>query len=201
MNGVFVHAAALVETEHVGEGTRIWAFAHVMKDVHIGANCNIGDHCFVETGATIGNDVTLKNGNMIWAGVLLEDGVFVGPHVFFTNDLYPRSPRLPQARKRYGDSKWMLPTVVRRGATLGAGAVILAGHVIGEFSMVGAGAVVTKDVPGYALVIGNAARVCGWVCQCGHPLEFHNGMATCCECNLTLVKEGESVKPTNPSLP
>lgn len=195
MPNIFVHPNALVETEEIGEGTRIWAFAHVMKEVSIGTNCNIGDHCFIEAGVSIGNNVTIKNGNMIWAGVQLEDGVFVGPHVSFTNDLYPRSPRLAQAHKRYGNSSWQLPTIIRRGATLGAGAVILAGHVIGEFSMVGAGAVVTKDVPGYALVIGNPARAHGWVCQCGNPLEFRDGQATCCDCALTLIQDGTTARP------
>lgn len=200
MSAIFVHPNALVETEQIGEGTRIWAFTHVMKEVSIGTNCNIGDHCFIEGGVRIGNNVTIKNGNMIWAGVQLEDGVFVGPHVSFTNDLYPRSPRLPQAHKRYSDGSWLSPTIIRRGASLGAGAVILAGRVIGEYSMVGAGAVVTKEVPAYALVIGNPAHVCGWVCQCGHPLEFHNGQATCCECALALVQDGTTAKPVERSL-
>lgn len=195
MPDIFVHPNALVETEQIGEGTRIWAFAHVMKDVSIGTNCNIGDHCFIEAGVRIGNNVTIKNGNMIWAGVQLEDGVFVGPHVSFTNDLYPRSPRLPQAYKRYLDGSWLSPTIIRHGASLGAGAVILAGHVIGEFSMVGAGAVVTKDVPAYALVIGNPAHVLGWVCECGHPLQLHNNSATCRECQLTYAKNRNSVNP------
>lgn len=201
MPDIFVHPNALVETGQIGEGTRIWAFAHVMKEASIGTNCNIGDHCFIEAGVRIGNNVTIKNGNMIWAGVQLEDGVFVGPHVSFTNDLYPRSPRLAQAHKRYSNCNWLLPTIIRRGATLGAGAVILAGHVIGEFSMVGAGAVVTKDVPGYALVIGNPAQAHGWVCRCGHPLEFHSGHAACCECALAFIQDGGAVKPSAPSLP
>jgi acetyltransferase-like isoleucine patch superfamily enzyme len=195
MNGIFTHPTALVETQQVGQGTRIWAFAHVMKDVSIGANCNIGDQCFLESGVVVGNDVTIKNGNMIWEGVRLEDGVFVGPHVFFTNDLYPRSPRLSQARKRYENRGWLLPTLVKQGASLGAGAVVLAGITIGEFSMVGAGAVVTGDVPPYALVVGNPARARGWVCQCGQPLEFHHSAATCGACGLDFVDNGGSVRP------
>ena len=194
MSDVFIHPTAIVETQQIGQGTRIWAFAHVMKDVSIGANCNIGDHCFIESGVVVGNNVTIKNGNMIWEGVSLEDGVFVGPHVFFTNDLYPRSPRLPQAKKRYSSRRWLLPTLVGRGASLGAGAIILAGITIGEFSMVAAGAVVTRDVRPYALVIGNPARVRGWVCQCGQPLEFRKGTATCGDCGLNFFKSGDSVQ-------
>ncbi len=197
MNEIFTHPTAIVETQQIGQGTRIWAFAHAMKGVSIGANCNIGDYCFIESGVIIGDNVTIKNGNMIWEGVTLEDGVFVGPHVFFTNDLYPRSPRLPQAKKRYSNRGWLLPTLVRRGASLGAGAIILAGITIGEFSMVGGGAVVTRDVPSYALVIGNPARVRGWVCQCGQPLRFQKGIATCGDCGLNFVKSGDSVRLTN----
>jgi acetyltransferase-like isoleucine patch superfamily enzyme len=108
---------------------------------------------------------------MVWKGVTLEDGVFVGPGVIFTNDLNPRSPRLAQVSQRYSDARWLALTTVRRGATLGAGAIILANRVIGEYSMVGAGAVVTRDVPPYALMLGNPARQVDWVCQCGQPLK------------------------------
>src|SRR5258705_5775924 len=136
MTDVSVHPTAIVETTRIAKGTRIWAYTHVMTDVIIGANCNIGEHCFVESGAIIGSQVTIKIGNMCWEGVQLEDGVFVGPRVTFTNDLYPRSPRLPQVRNRYADRRWLEPTVVKRGASLGAGAVILPGITIGEFCMV-----------------------------------------------------------------
>ncbi|MFQ5854693.1 MAG: DapH/DapD/GlmU-related protein [Anaerolineae bacterium] len=197
MNGVFIHPASIVESQQIGQGTRIWAFTHVMKDVSIGANCNIGDHCFIESGVIIRNNVTIKNGNMVWEGVTLEDGVFVGPHVLFTNDLYPRSPRLPQAKKRYSNRRWLLPTLVRKGASLGAGAVILAGITIGEFSLVGAGAVVTGDVPPYALVIGNPAHVRGWVCQCGQPLKSQKEIATCGDCGMNFVRNGDSVRLMN----
>src|SRR6266545_2030661 len=156
MTAPFIHRTALVETEQIGENTRIWAYSHILSGVRIGQNCNIGDHCFIEGGVSIGNNATIKNGNMIWEGVTIEDGVFIGPHVFFTNDLYPRSPRLPQASYRYHDKEnWLRPTCVKQGASLGAAAVILAGVTIGRFSMVGAGAVVTRDVPDYALVRGN----------------------------------------------
>lgn len=182
MSNPYYHPAALVETSDVGQGTTIWAFAHVMKNVVIGSDCNIGDHCFIESGVTIGNGVTIKNGNMLFEGLTLEDGVFVGPHVFFTNDLYPRSPRLPETQLRYENKDWLSPTKVQRGATLGAGAVIIAGINIGEFAMIGAGAVVTKDVSPYALVVGNPARFLGWVCQCGQRIFFSGDQVACHTC-------------------
>jgi acetyltransferase-like isoleucine patch superfamily enzyme len=193
MKGVFIHPAAIVESDQIGPDTRVWAFAHVMADVSIGANCNIGDHCFLESGSAIGNNVTIKNGNMIWEGVTLEDGVFVGPNVLFTNDLYPRSPRLRVAKRRYSNLDWLTPTRVRLGSSLGAGAVILAGVTIGKFAMVAAGAVVTRDVPAFALVVGNPARQRGWVCECGQRLTFRDGMAVCEYCGLPFWEKEDSI--------
>jgi acetyltransferase-like isoleucine patch superfamily enzyme len=188
MTQVFVHSSAIVETTRIGEGTRIWAYTHVMPDVPIGTDCNIGDHCFIESGATIGNQVTIKNGNMVWEGVHLEDGVFVGPLVVFTNDLHPRSPRLPQVQQRYADRGWLQATVIKHGASLGAGSVILAGITIGEFCMVGAGSIVNRSLPPYALAVGLPARVRGWVCQCGQRLVFSNDAAACATCGLEFIK-------------
>lgn len=194
MTEVFVHPTAIVETTEIGEGTRIWAYTHVMRDASVGASCNIGEHCFIESGATIGNQVTIKNGNMVWEGVRLADGVFVGPQVIFTNDLYPRSPRLSQAQKRYSDRRWLKTTTVNEGASLGAGAVILAGITIGEFCMVGAGSIVTRNLPPYALAVGSPARVRGWVCQCGQPLPFVNGAAICAACDVAFTHVGGVVR-------
>ena len=146
---VFVHERAIVETDDIGPGTRIWAFAHVMAGARIGADCNVCDHTFVEGDAIIGDRVTIKAGVHVWDGLRLEDDVFVGPQVKFTNDPFPRS-RCPFARTT---------TAIRRGASIGAGAVILPGVTIGESAMVGAGAVVTKDVPAFTVVVGNPARV------------------------------------------
>jgi len=188
MDESYIHPSALVETKQIGKGTRIWAFSHVMDDVVIGTNCNIGDHCFIESGVTIGDNVTIKNANEIWDGVRLMDGVFVGPHVTFTNDLYPRSPRLAEASTRYTDRKWLVPTTVNRGASLGAGAVMLAGISVGEFSTVGAGSIVTRDVAPYSLVIGNPARPRGWVCRCGQRLTFQDDMARCNKCTRRFAK-------------
>jgi len=197
--GVFLHSLALVETEQIGPGTRIWAFTHVMQGVSIGADCNIGENSFIESGVVIGDNVTIKNGNMLWEGVTLENGVFVGPQVTFTNDLYPRSPRLRQAKARYADRNWLAATLVKQGATLGAGAIILAGVTIGEYAMVGAGALVTKDVPSYALVVGSPAYLRGWACQCGQPLLFEAASAVCGVCGLEFARDGSSVRPTNPA--
>ena len=187
MTNYFAHATALIESDQIGDRTRIWAYAHVLKGAVVGEDCNIGDHCFIEGGAVVGSRVTMKNSNMLWEGVTLEDGVFVGPHVFFTNDLFPRSPRLAEAAYRYQDHGWMSTTTIQTGASLGAAAVILAGTVIGAFSMVGAGAVVTKNVKPYALVIGNPARQIGWVCKCGQRLHFNDDAAASyasCACGL-----------------
>ena len=198
MKDLFIHPQALVESEDIGAGTRIWAFAHVMAGAHIGKNCNIGDHCFIESGASIGDNSTVKNGSMVWEGVSLADGVFVGPGVVFTNDLHPRSPRLPEVGSRYGEKRgWLCPTKVERGATLGAGAVILAGVTVGEYAMSAAGAVVTKSVGSYVLVLGNPARQRGWVCRCGQKLTFRRGRAICRECELKFnsTKKGMTVSP------
>jgi acetyltransferase-like isoleucine patch superfamily enzyme len=180
---VYIHPTALVDSDQIGDGTRIWAYAHILGGARIGRECNIGDHCFVEGGVAIGDCVTIKNGNMIWEGVTLEDGVFVGPHVFFTNDRYPRSQRYFGSLSRFRHKEgWLTPTRVRRGASLGAGAVVVPGVTIGEFALVAAGAVVTRDVPAYALVMGNPARQRGWVCRCGLPLRFDGHEAVCADC-------------------
>ncbi|MAT41899.1 MAG: N-acetyltransferase [Anaerolineaceae bacterium] len=186
----FIHQTAIVESDQIGENTNVWAYAHIMKDVQIGKNCNIGDHCFIENGVVVGNYVTIKNGNMIFEGVIIEDGAFIGPHVFFTNDLFPRSPRLPEAKSRYNDRKWLHKTIIKYGASLGAGSVIIAGNTIGKFAMVGAGAVVTKDIPDYALVIGNPARQIGWVCQCGEKLKRQEALMICQTCFKTYQNNG-----------
>lgn len=149
----FAHPDARVETSEVGAGTRIWAFAHVLKGARIGAGCNICDHTFIEGGAVVGDRVTLKCGVQLWEGVTLEDDVFVGPNATFTNDPFPRSRRKPAAYAR---------TVVKRGASIGANATILPGITIGSHAMVGAGAVVTRDVPSHAIVMGNPAVVTGY---------------------------------------
>ncbi len=168
---VFVHPNALNESESIGRGTRIWAFAHIMRGAVVRTDCNIGDHSFIESGADVGNGVTIKNGVCIWEGVKIEDFVFIGPGVMFTNDRYPRSPRAPVAQERYSKKEnWLLPTLIREGASIGAKAVILAGVTIGRYATVAAGALVARNVPDFSLVAGNPAVAIGHVCMCGHPL-------------------------------
>jgi UDP-2-acetamido-3-amino-2,3-dideoxy-glucuronate N-acetyltransferase len=153
---VLTHPLALCESEDVGTGTRIWPFAHVMAGAHVGAGCNICEGAFIETGAWVGDGVTVKNGVLIWDRVVIEDYVFLGPGAVFTNDLFPRAG----AGKSHDD---FLPTLVQRGATIGANATLVCGVTIGHHAFVGAGAVVTRDVPAHALVFGNPAVQRGWV--------------------------------------
>lgn len=172
MNESFQHPTAVVETDRIGPRTRIWAFAHILEGAIIGPDCNIGDHAFVESGAEIGQGVTIKNHVLIWKGVHLADYVFVGPGAVFTNDLRPRSPRLPILRDAgYSEKDWLVETWVAEGATIGANATIIAGIRIGAFAMVGAGSVVTRDVSPYTLVVGNPARRRGWVNEQGRVLQ------------------------------
>ena len=160
---VFVHPQALCESEQVGARTRVWAFAHIMEGAVVGEDCNICDHAFIESGARIGNRVTVKNNVLVWDRVTVEDEVFLGPNVVFTNDKDPRVTFKKSPEE-------FVPTLVRRGASIGANATIVCGTTIGEQAMVGAGAVVTSDVGTHALVLGNPARPAGWVCDCGERL-------------------------------
>jgi len=178
----FVHRLALCESDSVGDGTRIWAFAHVMHGAIVGRDCNIGDHAFIESGAVVGDRVTVKNGVLIWDGVTIADEAFIGPGVIFTNDRHPRSPRMPAASERYAErSNWLSETHVGRGASIGGGAVITPGISIGEYAMIGAGAVVTLDVPPHYLVVGHPARAIGWVCQCGQRSPAPGPCDSCCK--------------------
>ena len=193
---VFIHPTALVESDDIGAGTRVWAYTHVLPGASIGRDCNLGDHCFVEGGARLGDAVTLKNGTMVWEGVTLEDGVFVGPGAIFTNDLRPRSPRGDAGGDRYQDAGWLARTRVCRGATIGAGAVILPGLEVGAYAMVAAGAVVTHDVPPHALAVGSPARRVGWVCACGARLGEDVGDSVCEDCGRTLTMTAEGIAPS-----
>jgi len=177
---VYVHPRALCESDTVGDGTRVWAFAHVMRGAVIGSDCNIGEGVFVESGARVGDRVTLKNQVMVWDGVTIEDEAFIGPGVIFTNDLLPRSPRMPEVEAHYRDpANWRCPTTVARGASLGAGVVVLPGVTVGTFALVGAGALVTRDVAPHQLVLGSPARPAGWVCSCRGRLDGGYVCALC----------------------
>jgi UDP-2-acetamido-3-amino-2,3-dideoxy-glucuronate N-acetyltransferase len=170
---VFVHALALCESEEVGAGTRIWPYAHVMKGAVVGCDCTVGEHVFLEAGVRIGDRITIKNQAVLWDGVEIADDVFIGPGACFTNDVFPRSPRMPLSAvvQRYRERQgWLASTRVDRGASIGARCVILAGVTIGAYALVAAGAVVTRDVPAHALVTGMPARRAGWVCRCADRL-------------------------------
>jgi UDP-2-acetamido-3-amino-2,3-dideoxy-glucuronate N-acetyltransferase len=175
----FQHPHALVESDRIGEGTRIWAFAHVLNGAQIGAGCNLCDHVFVENKVRIGDGCTIKNGVSLWDGVVLENSVFVGPNAVFTNDMNPRA-----AVHKNPDA--LLRTVVRKGASIGANATIVCGVTLGQYAFVGAGAVVIRDVPDYAMVVGNPAHVIGYMCECGNRI----GDSLTCSCGFAYELDG-----------
>ena len=182
-DGVFVHPCGLCDSQEIGHGTRIWAFAHVLAGARIGRDCNICDGAFVENGASIGDRVTVKNQVMIFEGVHVGDDVFLGPGVIFTNDLRPRA-----LIKRHGAE--LLPTIVQQGATLGAGVVVVCGVTLGEHAFIGAGAVVTEDVPAHGFVVGNPGRRIGWACTCGERLPADLR----CRCGRVFEREGSGLR-------
>lgn len=165
-----IHPTADVQSRHIGEGTSIWQFTVVLAEAQIGRNCNINAQVFVENKVRVGDNVTVKCGVQLWDGITLENNVFVGPNATFTNDLSPRSKQYPTQFPE---------TLVREGASIGANATLLAGITIGRHALIGAGSVVTRDVPDHALVYGNPARVHGYVCSCGKRL---NAAHTCTAC-------------------
>jgi acetyltransferase-like isoleucine patch superfamily enzyme len=181
------HPLALVESDKIGEDTRIWAFAHVMKDARIGRGCNIGEHCYIEQGVTLGNNVTVKNGVNVWTGVTIEDNVFLGPNCVLTNDPNPRA-----YIKKSADS--LVETLIHSNATIGANATIVCGVTIGRYAFIGAGAVVIRSVPDFALVVGNPARQIGWMCVCAQriPMTAVDDVLSCplCQCDYRLMKNG-----------
>ncbi len=171
----FVHETAIVDEGCIiGIGTKIWHFSHIMHNCVIGNNCNIGQNVVVSPGVVLGNNVKVQNNVSIYTGVICEDDVFLGPSMVFTNVINPRSAI--NRKDQYAR------TIVKKGATIGANATIVCGHDIGEYAFIGAGAVVTKHVPAFALVIGNPARQTGWMSEYGHKLKFdQDGIAVCPE--------------------
>lgn len=171
----YAHPTAVIDEGcKIGKGTKIWHFSHIMPDCIIGENCNIGQNVVVSPKVILGNNVKVQNNVSIYTGVICEDDVFLGPSMVFTNVINPRSA-VPR-RDQY------MQTIVKKGASIGANATIVCGHNIGKYAFVGAGAVVTKEVPDYALVVGNPARQIGWVSEYGHRLHFDaNGIAICPE--------------------
>lgn len=174
-NSFFAHETAVVDPGcSIGEGTRIWHFSHLMTGSRIGNNCNLGQNVVVSPQVVLGNNVKVQNNVSIYTGVTCEDDVFLGPSMVFTNVVNPRSA--VNRRNQYVETR------VKKGATIGANATVVCGHTIGKFAFIGAGAVVTRDVPDYALVMGNPARQTGWMSEYGHKLKFNGeGMATCPE--------------------
>jgi UDP-2-acetamido-3-amino-2,3-dideoxy-glucuronate N-acetyltransferase len=191
----FVHESSYVdEGAEIGSGTKIWHFCHVMPYARIGQNCNIGQNVFIQSEVVIGNNAKIQNNVSVYTGVILEDDVFLGPSMVFTNVVNPRSH--VNRRNEYQT------TLVKRGASIGANAVVVCGCTLGRYCFVGAGAVVTRDVPDYALVYGNPARIQGWMCQCGVRLNFHPEtdptFATCNQCGDNYEKRGQVVTRMEP---
>ena len=174
-NDYFAHGTAVIDEGcEIGKGTKIWHFTHIMTGCKIGENCNFGQNVVVSPGVVLGNNVKVQNNVSIYTGVICEDDVFLGPSMVFTNVINPRSAVNRKAE--------YAKTIVGRGASIGANATIVCGNDIGEFAFIGAGAVVTKAVPAYALVVGNPARHVGWMSEYGHRLNFdENGIAICPE--------------------
>jgi UDP-2-acetamido-3-amino-2,3-dideoxy-glucuronate N-acetyltransferase len=186
MNNYFVHESSYIDDNvTIGEGTKIWHFSHVMSNSKIGKNCNIGQNVVISPDVILGDGVKIQNNVSVYTGVICEDDVFLGPSCVFTNVINPRSfiSRKDEYRK----------TVIGKGASLGANSTIVCGHNIGKYAFVAAGAVVTKDIPDYALVMGNPARVKYYVCECGNKLEFDKNKAICKSCGKEYVMKNDIV--------
>ena len=188
----YVHESSYVDEPcKIGEGTKIWHFSHIQKDTEIGENCNIGQNVVISPNVILGSNVKIQNNVSVYTGVVCEDDVFLGPSCVFTNVINPRShiSRKNEYRK----------TIVKKGASIGANATIVCGHDIGKFAFVGAGCVVTKNIPDYALVVGNPSKIIGYVCECGVRLDFKDGKAKCPACGkeYAMTENGAVVKTSD----
>ncbi len=176
----FVHESSYVDDPcQIGEGTKIWHFSHIMKNSVIGERCNIGQNVVISPDVILGNNVKIQNNVSVYTGVICEDDVFLGPSCVFTNVINPRS--FIERKEEYRR------TVVKKGASIGANATIVCGHDVGRYAFIGAGSVVTKDIPDYALVVGNPSRIIGYVCECGNRLEMKNGKYICNSCGKEYI--------------
>jgi len=190
----FVHKSAYIEKDvQIGKGTQIWHFSHIMKGTRIGKNCKIGQNVFIDRKARIGNGVKIENNVSVYKKVILEDNVFCGPSAVFTNVINPRSA-YPRKLSEYR------ATLVKKGTTVGANATIVCGHTLGRYAFIGAGAVVTRDIPDYALAYGNPAKVKGWMCECGNKLKFTKDVSICGTCNKRYEKKKGIVRITDMNL-
>lgn len=188
MSDFFAHETAVVDSGcHIGKGTKIWHFSHIMNGCEIGEMCNIGQNVVVSAGVKLGRNVKIQNNVSVYTGVVCEDDVFLGPSMVFTNVINPRSHVIRKDEYK--------TTIVRKGASIGANSTIVCGNEIGEYALIGAGAVVTKAVKPYALVVGNPAKQVGWVSEYGHRLQFnHLGIAECPETKQQYLFENDTVK-------
>lgn len=185
----FKHETSIVDAgAHVGEGTKIWHFTHVSSGAVIGKHCTLGQNVFISGKSRIGNNVKIQNNVSVYDDVTLEDYVFCGPSMVFTNDFNPRS--------KYPKHGKFRPTLVKEGATIGANATIVCGTVIGRSAFIGAGSVVTKDVPDYAVVFGSPAAMRGWMCECGEKLLFSQANTICSACSRKFLKKEDKVIET-----
>lgn len=183
----FVHESSYVDEPcKIGTGTKIWHFSHIMSGCTIGENCNIGQNVVISPGVVLGNNVKIQNNVSVYTGVKCEDDVFLGPSCVFTNVINPRSHVSRKSEYR--------ETILEQGCSVGANSTIVCGHRIGKYALIGAGSVVTKDVPAYALVKGNPARVSGYVCNCGEKLQFDGDVAECAICKRKYKKDENGVR-------
>ncbi len=187
MKNYFVHESSYIDEPcEIGDGTKIWHFSHIMSGCKIGYGCNIGQNVVISPEVVIGNNVKIQNNVSVYTGVICEDDVFLGPSAVFTNVVNPRSHV-----NRKNEYK---RTIVMKGASIGANATIVCGHNIGRYAFIGAGAVITKDIPDFALAFGNPARITGWVCKCGVKLQFLNNISVCNSCGSKFVMVNNAVR-------